>query len=76
MVQGGSCLRFSVKAFQCAGILSQLFWKKLQSDETAERSVLGFVDDAHPTTAQLLDDEVVRDGLADELGRRSHWRES
>ncbi len=32
--------------------------------------VLGLVDDAHAAAAQLLDDAVVRDGLAD------HWRES
>src|SRR5207248_2733734 len=25
--------------------------------------------------AKLLDDAVVRDGLADELGRSNHWRE-
>ena len=35
-----------------------------------ESSVLGFVDHSHTTAAQLLDDAVVRDGLAD------HWRES
>ena len=29
--------------------------------------VLGFVDDTHPTAAQLLYDVVVRDGLADHL---------
>ena len=27
--------------------------------------VLGLVDNAHPATAELLDDAVVRDGLAD-----------
>ena len=32
--------------------------------------VLCLVDHTHPATAELLDDAVVRDGLAD------HWRES
>jgi hypothetical protein len=31
---------------------------------------LGFINDAHPPAAQLLDDAVVRDDLA------NHWRES
>ena len=34
--------------------------------------VLGFIDHTHPATAQLLDDAVVRDRLADELGGGSH----
>ena len=33
----------------------------------AEFSVLGLVDHTHPAAAQLLDDAVVRDGLADHL---------
>jgi len=32
-------------------------------------SVLGLVDDTHPSTAELLDDAVVRDGLADHRRR-------
>ena len=35
-----------------------------------EGYVLSLVDDTHPAAAQLLNDAVVRDGLAD------HWRES
>src|SRR5260370_30919388 len=69
MVQGRGRLRFPVKAFQSAGVFSQLFWKKLQSDETAERSVLGLVDHTHAAAAQLFNDAVVRDGLFD------HWCE-
>ena len=32
--------------------------------------VLSLIDNTHPATAELLDDAVVRDGVAD------HWRES
>ncbi len=39
-------------------------------------SVLGLVNDTHAPAAELLDDAVVRDGLADKLGGDSHWRES
>jgi hypothetical protein len=41
--------------------------KKLENCETVESSVLGFVHHAHPATAQLLDDAVMGDTLADEL---------
>src|SRR6478736_3562404 len=33
---------------------------------TMESSVFGLVDHAHPTAAELLDDAVVRDGLANQ----------
>ena len=44
--------------------------QKLQSDKASEFNVLGLVHHTHPTTAELLDNAIVRDGLAD------HWRES
>ncbi|HEU0370288.1 MAG TPA: hypothetical protein VFR42_13805, partial [Candidatus Acidoferrum sp.] len=36
-----------------------------QSDKATEFGILSFVHDAHPATAKLLNDAVVRDGLAD-----------
>ena len=44
--------------------------KKLQGDEAPKFSVFSRVDYTHTSAAQLLDDAVARDGLAD------HWRES
>jgi MFS family permease len=35
-----------------------------------------FVDDTHPPAAELLDDAVVRDGLANQLGGCAHLQES
>src|SRR5512136_1985771 len=46
-------------------VACQLFGQELQSDGTAKFGVLGLVDDTHPTAAQLLDDPVVRNRLAD-----------
>jgi hypothetical protein len=40
-----------------------------------EGYVLSLVNNPHPATAQLLDDAVMRDGLANELGGVRHWRE-
>jgi hypothetical protein len=51
------------------GVLGDVLGQELKSDKATERSVLGFTDDTH-SAAELFDDAVVRDGLAD------HWRES
>ena len=49
--------------------------QKFERDKTVQPGVLGLVNHTHPAAAQLLNDAVVRDGLADELGRRAHWQE-
>jgi len=46
--------------------------QKLQGDE-AVWSYVGLVRDTHTTAAELLDDAVVRNGLANELGGTAHW---
>jgi hypothetical protein len=40
--------------------------QKLESDIARPSNVFSFVNDTHPTSAQLLDDSVVGDGLTDE----------
>ena len=67
MVQGGCGACFPPKARERLRVLGQFFGKKLQGDEAVQPRVLGLIDHAHPAAAQLLDDAVVRDGLAD------HW---
>ena len=42
-----------------------IFRQKLESDKATEFDVFGLVDDSHTAAAQLLDDAIVRDGLAD-----------
>ena len=39
--------------------------QEFQSYEAAELDILSLVDDTHTTTAQLFNDAVMRDGLAD-----------
>ena len=70
MVQGGGSLGFTLEALQCLGVSGHFVGQELQRNETAEVGVLGLVDHTHAAAAELLDDAVVRDGLAD------HWRES
>jgi hypothetical protein len=48
--------------------------QELESHKTTELYVFGFVDHTHPTTAELFDDAIMRDGLPNELGRCAHWR--
>ena len=64
MVQGGCGLRFALESGQSLPILFNLVRQELQSDKAVQLYVLSLVDNAHPAAAQLLDDAVVRDGLA------------
>jgi hypothetical protein len=68
MVERRGRLRFSLETAQRLGIAGDVIGKKLQCDETVKASVLGLVDNAHAASAQLFDDAVVGDGLAD------HWK--
>src|SRR5713101_744216 len=70
MVQGRCCAGLPAEAFQNLRVLGNVVRQKFQGDETTEHRILGLVDDTHAPAVQLLDDAVVRDGLAD------HWRES
>ena len=65
MVQRGRCTGFSAKTFEGLGMPGHICGQKLERDEPGERGVLGFVHDAHASPAQLFDDSVVRDCLAD-----------
>ena len=42
---------------------------KFESDETMKASVFGLVHDTNATSAKLLDDAVMRDGLANHCAR-------
>ena len=57
------------KRLRACAILGHFIRQELEGDKAAEFDVFGLVDDSHPATAELLDDAVVRDGLAD------HWAE-
>ena len=65
---GSACsLCFPLKTAQGLRISSNFIRQKLQRDKTTELGVLGLVDQTHPAVPELLDDAVVRDGLANEL---------
>ena len=65
MIQCRRRSRFSSKTFEGLRVFGHVVRKEFQSDETAERRVFGFVDHAHPTAAEPLQDSIVRYCLAD-----------
>ena len=68
MIQGRRRLRFTLKAGQGFGILPDFIWQELQGGKSVQVYVFRLIDDTHPTTAQLLDDAVVRNSLVDHCG--------
>ena len=75
MVEGRSRLRLSLEAGQGLWVGCYFVWQELQRNKSVQRYILRLVHYAHSTATELLDNAVVRDGLADELGGCSHWRE-
>jgi len=67
MVESGSGAGFATKAFESLRVARELVGQKFEGDEAAEFGVFRLVDDAHTAAAELLDDAVMRDSLAD------HW---
>src|SRR4051812_35018142 len=65
MVQRGSCSGFTPEAFERLYVVREFVRKKLQGYEASELGVFGFVNDSHPTAAQLVHNAIVRNGLAD-----------
>ena len=65
MIESGCRTSLATETFQGLGILSYFFRQKLQSHESAEARVLGLIDNTHTAAAELLNDAVVRDDLAD-----------
>ncbi len=65
VIQGRNRLRLPPESGQSLCILGYLIGQKLQSHKAMQPRILGFVDHTHPATAELIDDTVVRDGLAD-----------
>ena len=46
-------------------VMGYVFRQEFESNKAVEPRVLGFVDDTHTTAAELFDDAVVRNGVAE-----------
>jgi len=74
VVQSRCGLGFALKAAESLGIFSYFIGQELQSNETVELQVLGLVNHTHPAATQLLENAVMRDDLAEQIGRHSNLR--
>src|SRR5215475_5709859 len=73
VIERRSRLSFAFEAGESFGVPAKLIGHELQCDRTAKTSVFGFVNHAHATTTELLDDSIVGDGLSDQRRRFGHW---
>src|SRR5437660_12928107 len=62
--RGGT--RFALETLQCRGIPGEFVWQELQGDTASELEVFCFVNHAHTTAAEDLQNSIVRDFLADQ----------
>jgi len=75
MIQGRCGARLSAKPLQHLRVASNVIGQELEGDEPAQASILGLVHHTHSAAAQLLNDAVMRDGLAN-VGGSAIERES
>src|ERR1700730_17855248 len=65
MIQCRGRLGFALEAAECLRVFGYIFGQELERHKATELHILGLVNHPHPTAAKLLDDAVVRNGLAD-----------
>src|SRR6202035_1816865 len=65
MVESGCRTSLTSKTFEALRIVSYIFREELQSDKAAQPCVFRLIHHAHSTTAKLLKNSIVSDGLAE-----------
>src|SRR5579863_1701178 len=73
MIQARRGLRFSLEPSHDLRNSGHVFGEKLECYETVETGIFSFIDYSHPSSAEFLDDAVVRDGLADHCWKAVLW---
>jgi hypothetical protein len=74
VIQRRSGLGLALETFERRAIVGQLLRKKFQGNGTMEACVLGLINNAHSSTAELFDDAVVRNRAAKYWRGIGHWR--
>ena len=74
VIQRRSSLGLALETFERRAIVGQLVRKKFQGNGTMEACVLGLINNAHSSTAELFDDAVVRNRAAKYWRGIGHWR--
>ncbi len=70
VLERGGGPRLAPQPLECLRVPAELLRQELQRHAAAELQILGFVDDTHAAAAELPEDTVVRDRLADQDGPR------
>jgi hypothetical protein len=65
MIQRRGGLGFVNEAFLFIFIRAEMWWEKFKHDEAIELEVLGFIDHAHASAAELFEDFVVGNAFAE-----------
>ncbi len=61
-------MRFALKPLQRLTVFGEHFGEELQRHEAMEFGVFGLIDHTHPPATELLENPIVRNGLADHGG--------
>jgi hypothetical protein len=64
VIEGRGCLGFALETLERLMVLRQSLRQELQGDEAMQLGVFGLIDHTHPAAAQLLQNTVVRNRLA------------
>jgi hypothetical protein len=73
VVEGGGGAGLALEALAGLGVAGQLVGQQLQGHAPSQTRVFGFVDHAHPAPAQLAQDPVVGQRLADHRASGLGW---
>ena len=65
MVQRGSSLGLALKTRKSLRVFGNVVGQELKCNKPPELQVLALINHTHTTTTELLNDTIVRDGLAD-----------
>jgi hypothetical protein len=65
MLKRGGGPRLALEALESFGVFREIVRQELQGDAPPELQILRLVDDSHAAAAELAEDPVVRDSLAD-----------
>jgi hypothetical protein len=67
MIQRGGGFGFIEKTFDGLLVAGEIRCKEFEHNVAAKLGVFGFIDNAHPAFAELGENFVVRDGLAEHI---------
>jgi len=65
MIERGSGASFPLKTLERLAVVSDILGQELEGDASPQLDVLSLVYDSHPALAELFDDPIVRQNLAD-----------